>query len=214
MTDSRLCAPPEILQALHDLTADSLAEHTIAELLQLGEGVLRDHDEGRGGEHQSLAMAIGDGLFYGALLVIAQHDLKKVSDQVWALEEEVHGRRPAEPPTEIPADLPALAEIALPASGDDDEAALETLCYGIATRQATTVPASERMERLSGAMSRFAARKFALFTAQKERQRLQFRSAGLRGLLDGRRRSEEIRRSRSRVPAGGESSATRPNPPA
>lgn len=187
-----LRVPAAVLASVAAVAAGVEQGVAVAQLIAEGARVLAEEDGGgpTGDEHQ-LAMALGDELFYSARLVLAQLETKPLRDEVWDLEEQVYGERPADPPAELPDPLPTLADLSVDAIEGDEAEQVECLCYGVGGRLAAASAPADRVRRRADALSRFAAAKFHLSTTRTTLQTLGFRRAGLLGLLDGARLRED-----------------------
>jgi hypothetical protein len=175
----------------------------IVELVARGEALLAHLEDGA----DPLAAALGDKLFYQARLAMAQHDLRRISDEVWDLDEAVNGQRSARPPTDLANRLVPLVELEL---GDQVDVAaeqyvLESLCYGLGSLEADDeeCTGNDRVSLMADAHAAFAAAKFALFQCRQDEQILGFNRAGLRGSLELDKRDATMRRKPPSSDAGG-----------
>lgn len=135
-----------------------------------------------------LAVALGDTLFYRTRLALAHHDLRRLSEEVWDLEEAVSGTRDDQPPTALAQELVPLVSLEVGGDGDGDDGGdddvLERLCYGLGSvaAEAAQRDGADPIGMIAQARSEFAAAKFALFESRHAEQVLGFRRAGLQGM--------------------------------
>jgi len=205
--------PADIAAAVAELRHTKAGDDALDSVMLRGAELLEAERHGAAGLRHRLRMANGDELFHRSRLLTAQHEVKQLCDEVWALEERVLGERPDQPPAQLPERLPAVCAVlvrpcaaAVAAAGDDadDLGLLALVCYGLGAQRAEAVAEERLGVEANGAMGSFAARKHELRTMLTVKEHLERRRAGLRGMLQSARlAARATRRPGEQKPQGG-----------
>ncbi len=156
-----------------------------------------EQPEGPAKLRNALVRGEAEHLVFETRLLQVWREVRDLAAEVWDLERNVTGERPADPPAIVPADLPEAWTLTLPVDAEiRDAAAAATdaaatgdplvvlLSYAVAVTEVGALDDAAVAQRVVEAGGRAATAKFELTQALDMRTHLTLRRGGLRGIQE------------------------------